>query len=359
MGGELGLIGEGIRKLVEGRDLKFSEAEQIMVEILSGEATQAQIGGFLVGLRMKGVGVEEVAGFASVMRRYCERIYPSVRGRIVDTCGTGGDRVKTFNVSTAAAFVVAGAGIYVAKHGNRSVTSNCGSADVLEELGFNLNVEPKVIERMIERVGIGFMYAPRFHPSMKVVAGARREIGIRTVFNILGPLTNPAGVDAQVLGVYDADIMDLMVSALKMLGVRDAMVVHGLDGLDEISIIGKTRIEWLRDGELFRFEISPRDFGFRAADPSEIRSLGPRGNAEMIFKILYNILDEGDPRRNIVLLNAAAGIVVGGGADDLTYGLEVARESIESGSAYDKLMELIKYSGGSLERLEELEGKYA
>ena len=228
------MIREGIQKLIEGSNLTYDESGEIMREIMSEKATSSQTAAFLTALRMKGEAVEELIAFASVMRTHCRQIRPHVHGRLVDTCGTGGDKIKTFNVSTAAAFVIAGAGVAVAKHGNRAVTSKSGSADVLEKLGLNLNVEPEATQDIIEKVGIGFMFAPAFHPAMKYAAEPRREIGIRTVFNILGPLTNPACANAQLLGVYDPKLTTPMAYALKKLGCEEAMVVHGLDGLDEI-----------------------------------------------------------------------------------------------------------------------------
>lgn len=353
------MIKDCISKLVKGLDLTYQEAEDVMKEMMSGYATEAQIGAFLVALRMKGETVEEISAFASTMRKFCCRIHPKVKGRIIDTCGTGGDKIKTFNVSTASAFIVAGAGVTVAKHGNRSVTSKCGSADVLERLGLNLNIEPKEVESIIERVGIGFMFAPKFHPAMKYAVKPRREIGIRTVFNILGPLTNPAGATAQVLGVYDAKWLKPLALVLKRLGCEEAMIVHGLDGLDEISIIGRTLIAWLKEEETSIIELSPKEFGLRTADPREISGSTPEESAVLLFKILNDLLEEDDPRRNMAMINAAAGITVGGKADDMKYGLELAEESIESGSAYKKMKMMIKASGGEIERLEELEKQYA
>jgi anthranilate phosphoribosyltransferase len=240
------MIREGIQKLVEGADLTFEESREIMNEVMLGKATNSQTAAFLTALRMKGEVVEELIAFTSVMRSNCCTIHPKVQGRLVDTCGTGGDKIKTFNVSTAAAFVIAGAGVSVAKHGNRAVTSKSGSADVLEKLGLNINLEPKTVEGIIEKVGVGFMFAPTFHPAMKYAAETRREIGIRTVFNVLGPLTNPACANAQLLGVYDSKLVVPMAFALERLGCVEAMVVHGLDGLDEISTIGKTAIAHLK-----------------------------------------------------------------------------------------------------------------
>ncbi|MCS7115859.1 MAG: anthranilate phosphoribosyltransferase [Nitrososphaerota archaeon] len=353
------MIRESIGKLVNGCNLSYDEACNVMKEIMSGKATSAQIASFLTALRMKGETIEEIIAFATVMRDFCCRIHPKVRGRLVDTCGTGGDKIKTFNVSTTAAFVVAGAGISVAKHGNRSVTSKSGSADVLRCLGLNLNVEPKIVEKAIENINIGFIFAPIFHPAIKYTIDARVEIGIRTVFNILGPLTNPAFVDAQLLGVYDINLVEKIAHVLKGLGLKEAMVVHGLDGLDEISTVGKTLIAWLKNGEVKTFEVEPEDLGVKKTTIENILETGPEGSVETTFKILYGCVKAGDPKRDLVVVNAAAGIIVGGMADDFSYGVELANRSIESGAAYKKLKELIKfYDGSNPEKLEELESKY-
>lgn len=352
------MIKEGIQKIVEGKNLEKQEARDIMKEIMSGSATEAQIGAFLTALRLKGETVQEISAFAAVMREFCHRIHPKVNGRLVDTCGTGGDKIKTFNVSTTAAFIVAGAGITVAKHGNRSVTSKSGSSDVLEKLGFNLNLEPKAIEKIIENVGIGFMFAPNFHPAMKYAIGPRREIGIRTVFNILGPLTNPASANAQVLGVYSEELLEPLANVLRELGCEEAMVVHGVDGLDEISIIGKTKVAKLKDGEVSLTEITPKDYSLKTAKPEQISGTTPEESAELTFKLLNNSKLQ-DPKRDMALINSAAGILVGGKTDDLAGGMELAAESIESGAAYKKLKMMIKASGGELSKLEEYERKYA
>ncbi|MEM3041365.1 MAG: anthranilate phosphoribosyltransferase, partial [Nitrososphaerota archaeon] len=327
--------------------------------IMSGCATEAQIGAFLTALAMKGETVQEISAFATVMREFCFRIHPRVNGRIVDTCGTGGDRVKTFNISTASAFVVAGAGVTVAKHGNRSVTSKTGSADVLENLGLNLDLEPKAVEKVIEEVGIGFMFAPKFHPAMMYAIGPRRELGIRTVFNLLGPLTNPAGANAQVLGVYSEKWLEPLARVLRELGCEEAMTVYGEEGLDEISIIGRTKVAWLKDGEVSLVSIMPKNYGFETARLEEISGTTTEESADLTFRVLNNILGPQDPKRNIVILNAAAGIVVGGKAQDLAEGREIASESLENGSAYQKLKMMIKASGGELVKLEEMEKKYA
>ncbi|MGC8817266.1 MAG: anthranilate phosphoribosyltransferase [Candidatus Hadarchaeum sp.] len=354
------MIREAIEKLVNGEDLTRHEAFESMMEIMSGSATPAQIAAFLTALRMKSETVEEITSFAMAMRCFCQRARPRTCGHLVDTCGTGGDRIKTFNVSTAAAFVIAGAGVPVAKHGNRSVTSKSGSADVLECLGLNLNVSHGVVWKAVEQIGIGFLFAPLFHPAMKYAAGPRKEMGIRTVFNLLGPLTNPALPDAQVIGVCSNDLVERIALVLRELGLKEAMVVHGLDGLDEISIIGKTRIAWLREGEIKIFTITPKQLGVKKAAAEDVSGASPMENAETVFRILHGCLRDGDPKRNLVTINAAAGIIVGGKADDFAGGLELANESIESGAAYRKLKELVKlYNRNYLGRLEELEKKYS
>jgi anthranilate phosphoribosyltransferase len=352
------MIKDSIGRLVEGLDLTFDEAREAMGEIMSGGATDAQIGSFLTALRMKGETIDEISAFASAMRAYCHRINPKVDGRLLDTCGTGGDKVDTFNISTTAAFVVSGTGVSIAKHGNRSVTSSCGSAEVLQGFGFNLALDPVDVECSIEEVGIGFMFAPAFHPAMKYAVGPRRELGVRTVFNTLGPLTNPAGASAQLLGVYDPSLTEPLAKSLQRLGSEEAMVVHGLDGMDEISTLGATRVSWLRDGEVSTFEVTPMDFGVRKASPEEIRGGGPKESTELTYRILKGIEGYDDPRTEIVLMNSAAGIVVAGKADDFMSGMELARESIISGDAYGKLRTLVEASGGDLSKFEELESKY-
>lgn len=350
------MIREGIQKLVDGKNLSFKEAEEIMREIMSGRATPAQIGAFLVALRIKGESIEEITAFVTAMRDFCRKVELSTKDRVIDVCGTGGDRIKTFNISTTCAFVVAGAGVPVAKHGNRSVTSKSGSADVMEMLGYNLNSGPEIVKRTIESIGIGFMFAPVYHQAMKHAIGPRREIGIRTVFNILGPLANPANIKAQLLGVFSKEYVLPLAKVLEKLGAEEAMVVHGVDGLDEISTLGKTYIAWLKGGEIRTFIISPSDFNIRRASEIELSGSAPQEASEILFRILAGI-DKG-ARRDIVLLNAAAGITVGGKADSLEDGIEIARESIDSGRAYGKLKELVKRSGGDLARIEELERKY-
>ncbi len=353
------MIKEAIQFLVDRRDLPSELAQQSMREIMAGEATPAQIGAFLTSLRMKGETVDEITALALVMRENAVRISPHVNGRTVDTCGTGGDRLKTFNVSTTAALVASGADVAIAKHGNRSVTSKCGSADVLEAVGVNLNAPPSVVQKAIEQVGIGFMFAPAFHPAMKNAIVPRREIGIRTVFNILGPLTNPANANAQVLGVYDPNLVDPMAKVLQKLGSEEAIVAHGMDGLDEISTVGKTKIAWFKDGEITSKEITPQDLNLKQAKPNEISGFDVEQSARLMLSILNGGEDEDSSRLQMVLANAAAAILVGGKAGDLLSGVEAARESISSGKAYEKLKRLIECTNGDGSKLERIESQNA
>jgi len=327
------MIREVISKLVEGKDLTERETEMVMEEIMSGEATQAQIGAFLTALRMKGETVEEITGAARIMREKSTRIRVN-DPHVVDTCGTGGDRSHTFNISTAAAFVVAGAGVTVAKHGNRSVSSKCGSADVLNALGINIDVPPEKTEQCLNEIGIGFLFAPLYHPAMKYAIGPRREIGIRTIFNILGPLTNPAGASCQVIGVYSPHLTEKLARVLINLGATHCMVVHGSDGLDEITITGETIVSEGIRGEVKTYRIRPGDFGMLTGTIEDIRGGDPEENARIILNILQG--EEGH-RRDIVVLNAAAGIYVAGKARDFDTAILMARESIDSGNALRKL----------------------
>ncbi len=348
------MIREFIQKLIEGKDLSLEEASQVMQEVMTGQATSAQTGAFLTALRIKGESVEELIAFASVMRSQCRQIKPNVRSRLVDTCGTGGDKIKTFNVSTAAAFVIAGAGIPVAKHGNRAVTSKSGSADVLEKLGLNLTMTPEAVQMAIEKIGVGFMFAQAFHPAMKFAAQPRKEIGIRTVFNILGPLTNPASAKGQLLGVYDPKLTVPLANTLNKLGCEEAMVVHGLDGLDEISTLGKTKIAHLKQGIVHELEVGPEFFGVRQAEAADLKVSSSEESARTIYSILSG-KNLSDPKAEMVLVNSAAGIIVGGKADDFKEAMKIAKKSIVTGAAYGKLKELISVSGGSLQTLEEIE----
>jgi anthranilate phosphoribosyltransferase len=343
-----------ISKVIEGKNLTESEARSAMQAIMSGEATSAQTASFLTALRLKGETVEEITSFARVMREFAVRISPKVKGPLIDTCGTGGDKIKTFNISTAVALVASSAGIPVAKHGNRSVTSKAGSADVFETLGVKIDPEPLKVQQCIEEIGFGFMFAPVFHGAMKYATPVRREIGIRTVFNILGPLTNPAGAQAQILGVYDRGLTETLAKVLGGLGVRHAMVVHGLDGLDEISNVGKTQISELKNGEVRTYVVKPEDFGFNLAKPEEICGYDKEENAILLIKLLRG---EDGPRRDLVLMNSAAAMIVGGKASDFKEGVKIAKESIDSGNAYEKLRALIKATGGEMSKLEALEAK--
>ena len=348
------MIKRAISKVVGSEDLSEKEARKTMEEIMSGDATNAQIAAFLTGIRLKGERVEEIVAFARVMIEFCSRIEPQVKGILVDTCGTGGDRIKTFNISTASALVAAGAGIPIAKHGNRSVTSKCGSADVLEMCGVNIGLEPKSVEKCIEHIGFGFMFAPMFHGAMKYATPVRKEMGIRTVFNILGPLTNPAGAKAQVMGVYDPSMTETLAKVLKELGTERAMVVHGLDGLDEISNVGETRISEVCDGDVNTYILKPEDIGFERATSDKIMGYGAEDNV----LLMINLLNGGDgPRRDAVLINSAAAIIVGGKAESFEEGAEIAKESIDSGRAYDILRELVRATEGDPSKLESLEDK--
>lgn len=342
-----------IRKLVDGMSLGFEEAKESMRIIMSGNATDAQIGSFLTALRMKGETVDEVSGFASAMRDFCQKISPKVDGKLLDTCGTGGDKLSTFNISTISAFVAAGAGVTIAKHGNRSVTSKCGSADVLEYLGLPLELSPRAVEALIEKVGVGFIYAPVFHPAMRHAIGPRRELGLRTVFNVLGPLTNPADADIQLLGVYSPSLTEPIAESLHRLGVEEAMVVHGLNGMDEISTIGETRVSWLHDGEVETLTMSPKDFGVERTTLDRLYGAGPGHGARIVYNVLVGEAET--PQMDVVLVNSVAGIKMAGLSDGFTDGMELARESVESGAAYKKLRDLVRHAGGDLSRLEAYE----
>jgi len=330
-----------IKKIVEDKDLTQEEAALAMDTIMTGNATPSQIAAFITALAMKGETVDEITGCAQKMREHAINIYPQQKN-LVDTCGTGGDVSGTFNVSTVSAIVVAGAGVPVAKHGNRSVSSKCGSADVLEALGVKIDLEPSRVEACINEVGIGFIFAPIFHKAMRFAMPSRREIGIRTVFNILGPLTNPAGASAQVLGVFNPDLTEMLAKVLKNLGTKHALVVHGLDGLDELSISGKTKVSELKDDKIKTFEISPDWVGLKKWDKAELKGGSAEENAAIALEILKGT-DKG-AKREITLLNAGAAIYVGGKAKDLKEGIKLAAQAINSGQAYKKLEELIKFT---------------
>jgi anthranilate phosphoribosyltransferase len=336
-------IQEAIAKLIDGQNLTRVEMTGVMNQIMSGEATDAQIGAFLIALRIKGESVDEIVGAAAVMREKATPIQTKHRV-IVDTCGTGGDHSGTFNISTTAAFVVAGAGLCVAKHGNRAATSQSGSADVLKALGVQVEASPEVISRCLDEVGIGFLFAVSLHGAMKYAIGPRREVGVRTIFNALGPLTNPAGAKRQVIGVYSAALTETLATVLGNLGSEHVFVVHGSDGLDEMTLTGPTRVSELKDGVVSTYDVSPNDFGLAQASASDLQGGDADANAKMTLAILNG---EKGPKRDIVLLNAAAAIVAGGKANDLAQGIQVAADVVDSGKALEKLEGLKKVSQGA------------
>jgi len=330
-----------IAGVVEGKDLSEEEASKAMAHIMEGEALPTQIASLLTALRMKGETSQEIAGFARAMRAKAVRIRAREGECVVDTCGTGGDGCGTFNISTAVAFVAAGGGLTVAKHGNRSVSSKSGSADVLEALGVKITLPPEKVEECLQENGLAFLFAPSFHPAMKHALGPRKEIGIRTAFNLLGPLTNPAGATVHLLGLYREDLTRPVAEVLKSLGSKAAFVVHGADHSDEISITGKTTVCQLKEGAITNYQIQPEEVGLRRANLEAIRGGTPEKNAQILLQILKG--DPG-PTRDVVLLNGAAVFVASGRVPNLREGIEMARESIDSGKAMKKLERLIEFS---------------
>jgi anthranilate phosphoribosyltransferase len=339
------MIKEAISLLVAGQSLTMAQAAEVMEEMTTGQITPAQFGAFVTALRLKGETADEIAGLASVMRAKSVRV--EVPEPMIDIVGTGGDGSKSFNISTAAAFVAAGAGVKVAKHNNRAMTSQCGSADVLEALGMKIELDAGQVKDCLEKVGIGFMFAPMFHPSMKFAAAPRREIGIRTIFNILGPLTNPALADSMVLGVPSEELGEKLAQVLQRLGSKHAMVVHNLNGMDEISTAGKSRVWELQNGKITNYQVSPEDFGLAAAGVETLAGGTPRENAAILRAVLEG---EKGPRRDAVIMNAAAGIAVSNrsksssGLPALKESAEIAKEAIGSGRALEKLEKLIELS---------------
>jgi anthranilate phosphoribosyltransferase len=346
------MITEALHKIVMHRaSLSREEARDVMSEILQGRAKDSQIGAFLIALHMKGETVDEIVGFAQAIRAAATPLHlkrdhaldvsGTERDALVDTCGTGGDASGTFNISTATALVVAGCGVRVAKHGNRSVTSKCGSADVVEALGIKLTLKPEQVSECLDKVGIAFLFAPAMHSAMKFVQPARRELRLRTVFNLLGPLTNPANASAQVVGVYSESLVEKLAHALCELGLHRALVVHGADGLDEITISGPTKIAEVRDGSVRTYEVKPEDFGLQRAPLNAISG----GDAETNANIIRQILDgESSPRRDVVVLNAAAALVTASRADSIAQGIPLALRSLDDGLAKTKLKELVSFT---------------
>ncbi|MHC4617897.1 MAG: anthranilate phosphoribosyltransferase [Planctomycetota bacterium] len=335
-------ITEYLEIILNGGDLTFEQAKGLLDTVFEGDVSEVQIAAFLAAMRMKRATSQEIAGLAQSLRDHAVRVQADV-DNLVDTCGTGGAVIKTFNISTAAALVAAGAGVYVAKHGNRGITSQCGSADVLAELGVKIDAGPEVVAECIKQAHIGFMFAPKYHPAMKFVQPIRKSLDFRTAFNILGPLANPAGVTAQVMGVASEALMERITEALKILGARRAMVVHG-QGLDEISTLGLTKICRLIDGEVTEMELDPVDFGISSASIDELQAGDSTANAKVIRAILEG--RDTAARKDVVLLNAAAAIIVGKLADDFDSAMEIANKSIRDGKALACLEKLIEVSNG-------------
>jgi anthranilate phosphoribosyltransferase len=333
-------ITEYIEPVLRGENLTFEQATKVLDVIFEGQVSEVQIAAFLTAMRAKEVTAEELAGLARSLREHAVKVAADV-DNLVDTCGTGGAAVKTFNISTTAALVAAGAGVCVAKHGNRGITSKCGSADVLAELGVNIEAGPECVARCIKEAGIGFMFAPRYHPAMKYVQPVRKALGFRTVFNILGPLANPGGAQAQVLGVPDQKLMPIVAEALKLLGIRRAMIVHG-NGLDEISTMGPTNITELKAAKLTEWVLNPKDHGVKTATMDYLGGGDAKHNAEIVKNILSG--KDNGPRKDIVVLNAAAAIIVGGIADDFAPAVRIAEKAIGSGAANRRLEKLVRVS---------------
>jgi anthranilate phosphoribosyltransferase len=331
---------QNLSKIVKRENLNEDQMSQMITDIFSGNITDAQIGAMMAALATKGETFEELAGAARAMRRKALRIQTS-SAIVVDTCGTGGDSAHTFNISTTTSFVVAACGVTVAKHGNRSVSSQCGSADLLEALGIKLDTAPEIVEEAVQEIGIGFLFAPLYHGAMRFAAKARKEVGLRSIFNMLGPLTNPAGANCQLLGVYAPELTEMFAHALQLLGTKRAFVVHGHDGLDEISVCAPTRVSELKDGLIRTYDISPEQFFNEQAEPADLLGGNPEENAQITRNILNG---EKGPKRNVVLINAAAALVAAGQAEDLKQGIRIAETAIDDGGAAKKMEALIKYS---------------
>lgn len=336
------MIKQLIKKITSNINLTKEETEKLFDILMKGEATDSQIGAVLVGLKMKGETVDEISTAASVMRREAVKLPVSDRSKLVDTCGTGGDKVNTFNVSTITAFVVAGAGAKVAKHGNRSVSSKCGSADIMEALGVNIQMPPEKAAQALEKTGLAFLFAPIYHPAMKNVIKQRREIGIRTIFNLLGPLSNPAGAKFQLMGVYDSNLVEPLTKVLSQLGIERAFVVHGMEGLDEVSITAETVVGELNGDEINIYKVKPEDFGIKRASLFEIQG----GDLEYNLKVALSILEGKDysPKTDFVALNAAFALKVSGIVENIKEGIELAKETIYSKKALEVLQRLREFN---------------
>lgn len=331
---------KAIKAVVEGKDLSLEEAKRVMEVMLSGEATQAQLGAFLTALRMKGETLDEIVGCALVMKEKAEHISPKVESYI-DLVGTGGDGTFSFNISTTASFVVAAAGLPVAKHGNRSISSKSGAADVLEALGVNIMAEPSAVEKAVEEIGIGFMFAQTFNKSMKNVGQARSEMGIRSIFNILGPLSNPSGAKHQVIGVFNKELTEVFANAMLRMGVESAMVMYAADGMDEISVTSETFIAEIKDGKVLNYVITPEQYGFSRADSKELLGADGKENAEITKRILAG---EKGAKRDIVVFNAGATLYIGKKAASIEEGIKMAEAAIDSGAALQKIAQLVEFS---------------
>ncbi|SMF22604.1 anthranilate phosphoribosyltransferase [Pseudogulbenkiania subflava] len=330
-----------LNRLIDGNELFYDEMLDLMRQIMRGEVSPAQLAAILVGLRVKVESVLEIAAAATVMREFATHVPVMHREHLVDTCGTGGDKSHTFNISTTSAFVAAAAGARVAKHGGRSVSSSSGSADVLEALGVNLALTAEQVGRCIDEIGVGFMFAPNHHSAMKYVAPVRKELGVRTIFNILGPLTNPAGADNQLMGVFHPDLVGIQARVLKQLGSRHVMIVHGSDGLDEITLSGTTMVAELKDGDISEYQLNPRDFGLELSELKSLRAESAQASKDMLLAVLDG---QPGPARDIVLLNAGAAIYTADVTGTLADGIAFAREKIDSGAARAKLDQLVTLS---------------
>ncbi len=339
----------GLQKVVHKVNLSIDEAEKIMTEIMSGKVQDSQLGAFLTALNMKGESIEEITGFARIMRKFANQIEPQVNGDLLDTCGTGGDKIKTFNISTISALVAAGAGVSVAKHGNRSVTSKCGSADLLEGLGVKIDLSPEEVKKCIEQVGIGFMFAPLFHPAMKYAMPTRRALKLRTVFNILGPLTNPANANCHVLGVFQKDLALVMAKVLNGLDAKHVYTVHNSCGIDEVAPVGINYITEVNNGTIESYALTNQDFGIPNCSINDLLA----GNIEENLKIAVNILKNNlkDAKYNTILMNASLALTSANKASDIKEGIEIAKNSIDSGEAFKTLERFIEVSGGNKEKL--------